>query len=209
MSAKVTGETALDALIRAVNKQFGREVISNEKYEKADPTPTGSIQLDIALGIGGVPQGRIIEILGEESSGKTSLALSMLSQWQVNNPDKWVLIVDIEHSIDDAFMLGFGINIDKVIHVRTDSAEEALQCVRDLPKSGHVGWVIFDSVGGAQTAKMQQKDVGSADVGGISKLMHDVLRSIVSTGSNNDCTFVFLNQITYKIGVMFGNQLLQ
>lgn len=205
MARKITGDPGLDAMIRQSEKQFGQELIRKEGYPPADSISTGSIKLDIALGIGGVAKNRIIEIMGTESSGKTSLSLAIASQWQKQDPDRWLLIIDLEYSIDAKFLQSFGINTDKVLHVRIDEAEKALQIARDWPKSGKIGMCIFDSVGGAQTAALAKKDIGSADPGGIAKMMHDTLRSVKSTSSEQNCTYIFLNQITYKIGVMFGN----
>lgn len=205
----ITGIPELDAQIAALTKTFGEDLFT-QKFEQANPIPTGSIDLDAACRIGGIPRGRIIEVYGHESSGKTSLCMSIASQYlnirnSIGHENRKILIIDLEHSITDKFIEGFGIELDDVVHVRPRTAAQALMIARDLPKSGGIGVVIFDSVAAGQTEKQMEKDFNSADVGGISKIMHEALRTISKVAPDTETTYLFINQVTYKIGVMFGN----
>lgn len=208
---KVTGVPEIDSMIAGFNKNFTKDAIEElTKYDLRGAISTGSIALDKATGIGGIPMGRITEILGENSGGKTSLAMQILTNAQEmrktdGDMETMDLVIDLERTITDKFMRGFGIDTDRVLHLRPSSAEAALQLAKDLPKSGKIGVVIFDSVAAGQSLRQQKRNIGEADVGGISKLMHDTLRSVVNTSEETGTTYIFINQITYKIGVMFGN----
>jgi len=205
------GIPELDALIKGINKKAGRDLVTGTIYESHGVIPTGSITLDKALSIGGVPQGRIIEVLGEPSGGKTSLCMSMLAKAQAKrlalDPEsrKRDLVVDLEKTITGEFMRGFGIDTDLVIHVRPSTADEALQIARDLPRSGLIDVVLFDSVGAAQSQRQAQRNVGDVDVGGISKLMHEALRNIVGTADETETTYLFINHVTMNPGVRMGD----
>ena len=204
----LSNNAAINKMLKSIQGKHGS--VYEESYGLGGVISTGSMALDDALDIGGVPNAGVVEMLGEPSAGKTSLALSVLSQAQKaragTEKEDWEdIIIDLEHSMSTAFIAGFDIDTDKVIHVRPNSAEEALQIARDLPKLGTIGVVVFDSVGAAQTAKMQAKDVGAADVGSIAKLMHDTMRPISKLATETETLYIFLNHITYKIGVMYGN----
>ena len=207
---KITGVPELDAMIAQLNKKFEKEIITEEPYKPQGAIPTGSAALDAALGVGGLAKGIVAEVLGEPSSGKTSFALQVLKNAQAQRePDSDIrdILIDIEHTSTEEFIQGFGVNTSKLIHVRPETAEQALQIARDLPKTGKVGVVIIDSVGALETSKKQQKDVGEIEPGGIAKLMHDTCRSISKTASETGTTFLFINHITYKIGVMYGKMI--
>jgi len=205
-----TGIPEIDALIKGINKQFGREIFTDEAYEKVKAFPTGCMSLDLALRIGGFPIGRIVELYGDPSSGKTSLALVAVSsflrkQKETALEDKRVLIIDLEHSITENFMHGFGIDTDKTIHVRPKTAEEALEIAATIPLSGHIGIVLFDSIGAAQTAATMNKHIGDVSVGGVSKVMHDALRRISKTSEDTETTYIFINHLLSNPGVMYGS----
>lgn len=206
-----TGVPELDALIKGINKKAGRDLVTDTIYENHGVIPTGSVTLDCALRTGGIPQGRVIEILGEPSGGKTSLCMSILAQAQKKrlreDPDcqKRDLVIDLEKTITGEFMRGFGINTDLVIHTRPSTADEALQLARDLPRSGLIDIVMFDSVGAAQSERQAQRNIGDVDVGGISKLMHEALRNIVGTADETKTTYLFINHVTMNPGVRMGD----
>jgi recombination protein RecA len=205
---KITGIPEVDAMIAQVNKKFEKSVFSEEAFSAPPGIPTGSDALDAALGIGGIPSRRVTEILGEPSSGKTSLALQILANDQASRPsdsDLIDLIIDLEQTITEEFMQGFGINTEKVLHVRPTSAEEALQIAIDLPKTGKIGFVLLDSVGAMQAAAEIQKEAGESLVGGVSKMMHWAMRQISKISEETNTTYVFINHITYKPGVTYGD----
>mgnify|MGYP001563051839 CR=1 FL=1 len=207
---KVTGIPEVDAMLAKLNKQFEKELLSEEPFNLIGVFSTGAASLDAALQVGGMPKGIVAEILGESQSGKTSLCLQMLASAQQTRKaagdfETLDAIVDMERTITEEFMLGFGIDIDKVLHFRPDNVEEALQIMRDLPKTGKFGVMILDSVGALETAKKQQKNIGEVEVASIAKLMHEALRSISKIAADTGTTFLFINHITYKIGVLFGS----
>jgi recombination protein RecA len=208
---KVTGIAEVDTMLASIGNKFGKpDMFDDLDFHFQGSIPTGSAALDAALQVGGLPKGGITEILGEPSGGKTSLALCILANAQIQRAaagdDETIdVVIDVEQTITEEFMQGFGVNTDKVLHVRPDTAEEALQIARDLPKTGKIGVVIFDSVAAAQSSKAQAKDMGEVEIGGLAKLMHDACRSISKTCAKTNTTMIFINQITYKIGVMHGN----
>ena len=196
---KSTGIPELDIIVRAANKKFGKD-FSGERFKSPEPLSTGSLALDKALRIGGLPRGRITEIYGVESSGKTSLALCALANAQKRRKllgitDKRDLICDVEHSLTSPFIEGFGIDLDQTIWLRPDKAEEALQIILDFPKSGAIDFVLFDSVDAAQNERQLARQVGEVDMGGISKDMSFAVRQISKIAPVKDTTFVFINQI--------------
>lgn len=228
MAAKVeiknkTGIGALDAIIKASSQKFGKD-LSSEDYGDYVPFSSGSLSLDLALYIGGIPTGRIIEILGENSSNKTSFCLSFMARKQqsrvennarlraIGTPEalaevheKRDLILDLEHSLTRSFIQGFGIDMDQTIWKRCDSAEEALQISLDYVKSGAIDIVIIDSVDAMQNKKQQARQVGENDVGGISKDMNFAVRQIAKLSAEYMTTYLFINQIKMNPGKMFGS----
>lgn len=203
-----TGIPELDALLKAASKKFGKD-FSNQDWGDIVPMPTGSVRLDMALGLGGIPCGRVTEIFGWQSSGKTSLALQIMALRQQYRKLKGIvkrdLIIDLEHSITRSFLEGFGIDMEQIIWLRPDLAEEALQLAIDLPKSGKIDIVLFDSVDAAQNNKMVSRSVGENDVGGISKDMNFALRQISKIAPQTETTYIFINQIKQNPGQMMGN----
>lgn len=204
-----TGIPALDAIIKTTSKKFGKD-FSGQDWGDVDGITTGSIKLDSLLEIGGIPEGRVTEIFGWQSSGKTSLALNIIAlrqKYRAANEitDKRDLIIDLEFSLTTKFIEGFGIDMNQIIWVRPDTAEEALQIAIDYPKSGAIDMVLFDSVDAAQNNKMLSRNVGENDVGGISKDMNFALRQICKIAPEHNTTYIFINQIKQNPGQMMGN----
>jgi recombination protein RecA len=204
-----TGIAALDAIINASSKHFEKD-LSGANYGDFEPFTTGSLQLDLALYIGGLPSGRVIEVIGQESSNKTSFCLSVVGLKQqarlaAGVTDKRDLILDLEHTLTAKFIKGFGIDLDQCIWIQPESAEEALQISMDYVKSGAIDNVIVDSVDAMQNVKQQQRSVGETDVGGISKEMSFALRQISKLAPKHGTTYFFINQIRMNPGVMFGS----
>lgn len=201
-----TGLPELDALIAAASKKFGKD-FSNNDWGDIEPVDTGSTILNLALGLGGIPEGKVTEIYGWEGSGKTSLALQIIALRQKRRKalgiDKRDLLVDLEHSMTASFITGFGVDLDLVVWTRPDTAEEALQLLIDLPKSGQIDIALMDSVDAAQNSKQLSRQVGDTDVGGVSKDMNFALRQI--SKDNTGCTYIFINQIKQNPGVMYGS----
>ena len=203
-----TGIPALDSIIAATNKAFGKD-FSSQDFGDVTRLQTGSARLD-AMIAGGLPKAGIIEIFGWESSGKTSLALSIIARRQKERKKLGItgkrdLFIDLEHSMTRSFIEGFGIDMDEVIWVRPDLAEEALQIAIDYPKSGAIDMMLFDSVDAAQNSKMVSRQVGENDVGGISKDMNFALRQLSKIAVQTETTCIFINQIKQSPNVMGGN----
>jgi recombination protein RecA len=199
----VTGVPELDALIGSLNKKLKDDQITDEIYEFRGALSTTSISLNRALGVGGIPRGRITELIGEPGSGKTTLAMILVAEAQrvrKLNPELWEskrdLIIDIEHTITREFMEGFDIDCSKVIHVRVSTAESALQVATDLPKTGHIDVVVYDSIAAAEAEQTIQRDYGESDVGGASKLNHQAMRRISKLCERANTTYIFINQTT-------------
>lgn len=208
--SKKTGIPQLDAVIAATSKKFERD-LGHEDFGDIKTFSSGSLQLDIALKAGGLPEGRVIEVYGPTSSMKTSFCLQAVGTKQrarvlAGVQDKRDLILDLEHSLTSSFLEGFGFDLDEqTIWVRPRSAEEALQISIDYVKSGAIDCVVFDSVDAAQNEKQQRRSIGEADVGGISKDMSTAMRQISKIGPEYNTTYFFINQVRQNPGVMFGN----
>jgi recombination protein RecA len=199
-----TGVPELDAVIQASSNKRGVD-LSGIRLGSIKPFSTGSMRLDLALKIGGMPEGRVIEIFGQESTMKTSLALAALYQKQKTRLENGIynkrdLILDIEHSMTDPFIEGFGIDLDQCIILQPGSAEEALQVSIDYAKSGAIDCILFDSVDAMQNEKQQRRSVGDADVGGISKDMAFAMRQISKFAVRYETTYIFINQIKMNPG---------
>lgn len=206
-----TGIPELDAIIKATSKKFGKDM-GHQVYDDFTPLTTGSLGLDLAIGLGGIPRYGVTEIFGWESSGKTSLALSIIAQAQRERQengikDKRDLLIDVEHTLTPSFIKGFGIDLEQIVWRRVDSAEEALQMAIDYPKSGAIDMCLIDSVDALQTAKQMARKVGETDVGGVSKDMNFALRQISKICTEHKTTYIFINQIKQNPGQMFGSQL--
>ena len=209
---KVTGDPGIDAIIGSLEKQFSKEnmITLGPSRKPIGAVPTGALGLDIHIGIGGVPRGRITEIFGPESSGKTSIALSIAYQYEQHkaswgHDDRWVLIVDVEHSITIEQIAGIGLDPDRLIFVSPDTGEEALQTILNLVKSERIGLAVFDSIDAVQTESQLKKKMGENEMGGASKILNRFMREFSKVCKNTDTTVIFLNQLKYNPGAMFGS----
>ena len=198
---------ALEAAVGAIEKQFGKGSIRRlGKGGVMDPIETistGALSLDIALGIGGIPRGRIIEIYGPESSGKTTLTLHIAAEAQ--KAGGTAAFVDAEHALDVVYAKKLGVNVDDLLVSQPDTGEQALEIVDMLVRSGAVDLVIVDSVAALTPKAEIEGEMGDSHMGLQARLMSQALRKLTGTISRSNCTVVFINQIRMKIGVMFGN----
>ena len=199
---------ALEIALSAIEKQFGKGSIMRLGQSKAvipssDVIPTGSLGLDIALGIGGVPRGRIIEIFGPESSGKTTLTLHLVAECQKRGGV--CAFVDAEHAIDVNYASNLGVNINDLLISQPDTGEEALEIVDALVRSGVVDLIVVDSVAALTPKAEIEGNMGDSHMGLQARLMSQALRKLTGTISKSKSVVVFINQIRMKIGVMFGN----
>lgn len=197
---------ALDAAFLQIQKKFGQGSIMKlgEAPEmKVESFSTGSLSLDIALGIGGVPRGRVIEIFGPESSGKTTLALHMLASAQATGGE--VAFIDAEHALDPAYAEKLGLNIDSLMVSQPSSGEQALEITETLVRSNAVDAIVVDSVAALVPRAEIEGEMGDNHVGLQARLMSQALRKLTGAVSRSNCTVIFINQIRMKIGVMFGS----
>ncbi|MCT4552849.1 MAG: recombinase RecA [Alphaproteobacteria bacterium] len=197
---------ALDAALAQIEKSFGKGSIMTLGKNTAmdvEAISTGSIGLDLALGIGGLPKGRIIEIYGPESSGKTTLTLHAIAEAQKTGGT--CAFVDAEHALDPAYARKIGINTDELILSQPDTGEQALEITETLVKSGAIDVVVVDSVAALVPKAEIEGEMGDSHVGLQARLMSQALRKLTSIVSRSNCLVIFINQIRMKIGVMFGN----
>ncbi|AJD48649.1 recA protein [Isoalcanivorax pacificus W11-5] len=197
---------ALSAALSQIERQFGKGSVMRMGDRKREPMPaisTGSLGLDVALGIGGLPKGRIVEIYGPESSGKTTLTLSVIAQAQKNGAN--CAFVDAEHALDPDYAEKLGVNVDDLIVSQPDTGEQALEITDMLVRSGAVDVVIVDSVAALVPKAEIEGEMGDHHVGVQARLMSQALRKITGSVKNANCLVIFINQIRMKIGVMFGN----
>ncbi len=197
---------ALEATLAQIEKQFGKGAIMkfDSKIQESIPAlSTGVIGLDLALGIGGIPQGRIIEIFGPESSGKTTLALHLAAECQKNGGT--VAFVDAEHALDTKYAQKLGIDLSKLLISQPDSGEEALEITDLLVRSGGVQLLIIDSVAALTPKAELEGDMGDSHMGLQARLMSQALRKLTGSISKTHCTVIFINQLRMKIGTFFGN----
>ena len=196
---------ALDVALSAIEKQFGRGAIMTMGGEPRpiDSIPTGSLALDVSLGIGGLPRGRIVEIYGPESSGKTTLALSVIAQAQKQGG--LAAFIDAEHALDPEYAKKIGVNLDELLISQPDTGEQALEIVETLVRSNALDIIVVDSVAALVPRAEIEGDMGDAMVGVQARLMSQALRKITGATSKSKTMVVFINQIRMKIGVMFGN----
>ncbi len=198
---------ALDVAVSQIEKQFGKGSIMRLGTRGAVPgveaIPTGSISLDFALGIGGVPRGRVIEIFGPESSGKTTLALQVIAQAQ--KLGGMAAFVDAEHALDATYAKKLGVDIDNLLVSQPDNGEQALEIVEVLVRSGGVDVVVVDSVAALVPRAEIEGEMGEAQMGLQARLMSQALRKLTGVVSKSKTCLVFINQLREKIGVMFGN----
>jgi len=205
---KVTGIPEIDAIASAFAKKYGKEEILSmgPKYEKVEAISTGSVSLDAVLGIGGVPDDRVVEIFGPPSAGKTSLCLQVVRNYVetkgYSKPPVWI---DLERTTGLDLVESMGLDPDKMIFVYPDTAEEALQLAQDLGKTGKVGVVVFDSIDAAQSEKETKRNMNEVGVADLPRLLSKALRSISKISVDNKVCYLFINQVRTNIGVMYGN----
>ena len=198
---------ALDAAISQIEKQYGKGSImklgDNSAHMNVETIPTGSLSLDIALGLGGLPKGRIIEIYGPESSGKTTVALHAVAEVQKRGGIAG--FIDAEHALDPAYAKNIGVNIDDLYISQPDCGEQALEITETMVRSGAVDIVIVDSVAALVPKAEIDGDMGDSHVGLQARLMSQALRKLTAVISKSNCIVIFINQLREKVGVMFGN----
>ena len=197
---------ALQTALAQLDKSFGKGTVmrlGDRPEMNVEAIPTGSLALDAALGIGGVPKGRIIEIYGPESSGKTTLALHILAEAQKMGGE--VAFVDAEHALDPVYAAALGVDIDNLLVSQPDTGEQALEITDALVRSGAVDAVVVDSVAALTPRAEIEGEMGDAFVGLQARLMSQALRKLAGTISKTNCVVIFINQLRMKIGVMYGN----
>ena len=200
-------QKALDAALVNIEKAFGKGSVMRLGDATAnmnvETIPTGSLSLDIALGLGGVPRGRIVEIYGPESSGKTTVALHMVAE--VQKRDGIAGFIDAEHALDPVYAKKIGVDIDNLYISQPDSGEQALEITETMVRSGAVDIVIVDSVAALVPKAEIDGDMGDSHVGLQARLMSQALRKLTAVISKSNCVVIFINQLREKVGVMFGN----
>jgi recombination protein RecA len=200
-------QKALESALQQIERQFGKGSImklgGSNPLPEIETTSTGSLGLDIALGIGGLPKGRIIEIYGPESSGKTTLALHVVAEEQKKGGV--CAFVDAEHALDPLYARKLGVNLDELLISQPDTGEQALEIVDTLVRSGAVSVVVVDSVAALTPKAELEGDMGDAIVGVQARLMSQAMRKLTGSISRSNCMVIFINQIRMKIGVMFGS----
>ena len=198
---------ALDIALGQIEKQFGKGSImrlgQSGAIAQADSIPTGSISIDYALGIGGVPRGRVVEIYGPESSGKTTLALQVIAQ--AHKAGGMAAFVDAEHALDAAYARKLGVDLDNLLVSQPDHGEQALEIVEVLIRSGGLDVVVVDSVAALVPKSEIEGEMGDAQMGLQARLMSQALRKLTGVVSKSKTTLIFINQLRDKIGVMFGS----
>ena len=198
---------ALAAALGQIEKQFGKGAVmrmgDGSAVRNIDVIPTGSLGLDIALGIGGIPKGRVIEIYGPESSGKTTMTLHMVAEAQKQGGT--AAFVDAEHALDPVYAEKLGVNVDELLVSQPDTGEQALEITDMLVRSGAVDVVVVDSVAALTPRAEIEGEMGDSHVGLQARLMSQALRKLTANIKRSNCVVIFINQIRMKIGVMFGN----
>ncbi len=203
---KSTNDKNLDQVLKDIEKQFGKGAVmklgDNEQRE-IDVTPSGSLALDVALGIGGYPQGRIVEIFGPESSGKTTFALHAIAEAQKSGGT--VAFIDAEHSLDPQYASKLGVNIDELLLSQPDNGEQALEICEALVRSGAIKTVVIDSVAALVPKAEIEGEMGDSHMGLQARLMSQALRKLSGIINKTNTTTIFINQLREKVGVVFGN----
>jgi recombination protein RecA len=198
---------ALDAALGQIERAFGKGSImklgQRDPVEASDVVSTGSLSLDIALGIGGLPRGRIIEIYGPESSGKTTLALHAIAEAQKSGGT--CAFIDAEHALDPGYARKLGVNVDELLISQPDAGEQALEIADTLVRSGAIDILVIDSVAALVPRAELEGEMGDSHMGLHARLMSQALRKLTGSISRSRCMVIFINQIRMKIGVMFGN----
>ena len=209
MATKDDRSKALEATLKNVEKQFGKGAImrlgtDDPLFKGVDVIPTGAISLDIALGIGGYPKGRVVEIYGPESSGKTTLTLHAIAECQ--RQGGVAAFIDAEHALDVTYARALGVNVDELLVSQPDTGEQALEIADMLIRSGAVDIVVIDSVAALTPKAELEGEMGDSHVGLQARLMSQALRKLTGTLNRSNTCLFFINQIRSKIGVMFGSQ---
>lgn len=198
---------ALESALAQIEKQYGKGSVmklgDTSAHMNIETVPTGSISLDIALGLGGVPKGRIVEIYGPESSGKTTVALHMVAEVQKRGGIAG--FIDAEHALDPVYAKNIGVDIDNLYISQPDNGEQALEITETMVRSGAVDIVIVDSVAALVPKAEIDGDMGDSHVGLQARLMSQALRKLTAVISKSNCIVIFINQLREKVGVMFGN----
>lgn len=198
---------ALESAIAHITKTYGTGAIMRLGESKTnlnvEAIPTGSMMLDMALGIGGVPRGRIVELYGPESSGKTTVALHIIAEAQKMGGE--VAFIDVEHALDPMYAEALGVNIDNLLVSQPDSGEQALEIAEALVRSGAIDVLVVDSVAALTTRAEIDGDMGDSHVGQLARLMSQAMRKLTAVISKSKCVAIFINQVREKIGVLYGN----
>jgi len=197
---------ALDTALAQIEKDFGKGAVmrlGENSHVIVEAIPTGSLALDFALGIGGVPKGRIVEIYGPESSGKTTLALHIAAEAQKCGGE--VAFIDAEHALDPVYAKALGVDIDAMLISQPDTGEQGLEICEALVRSGAIDVVVVDSVAALTPRAEIEGDMGDAHVGLLARLMSQALRKLAGSVSKTNCVVIFINQLREKVGVMYGN----
>lgn len=206
MAGKEEKQKALEAALGQIEKQYGKGAVmklGDTSHMQVETVPTGSLSLDIALGLGGVPKGRIVEIYGPESSGKTTVALHMVAEVQKRGGVAG--FIDAEHALDPAYAKNIGVDIDNLYISQPDCGEQALEITETMVRSGAVDIVIVDSVAALVPKAEIDGDMGDSHMGLQARLMSQALRKLTAVISKSNCIVIFINQLREKLGVMFGN----
>ena len=206
-AAPTTDKTkALETAIARIEKDYGKGTImrlGDDIPVNVEALSTGSLSLDLALGIGGVPRGRIVEIYGPEASGKTTLALHVVASAQKNGGE--AAYIDVEHALEPAYARALGVDIDSLLISQPDTGEQALDIAESLVRSGAIDVLVIDSVAALIPRVELEGEVGDTVVGALARLMSQAMRRLAGAISKNNCTVIFINQLRQKIGVMYGN----
>ena len=206
IDSSIGKEKALELALSQIEKQFGKGAVmklGEFKTMDVEAIPTGALSLDVALGIGGIPKGRIIEIYGPESSGKTTLTLHAIAECQKQGGK--AAFVDAEHAIDPVYAKNLGVNIDELILSQPDSGEQALEIAEMLVRSGVIDLIVIDSVAALVPQVELDGEMSDQNMGLQARLMSKALRKLSGVMNKTNCTVIFINQLREKIGIMFGN----
>ena len=207
-SKKAAGDkkAALETALAQIEKQFGKGAVmklGSNVAMQVDAISTGSLSLDLALGVGGMPRGRVVEIYGPESSGKTTLALHVLAEAQKAGGE--VAFIDVEHALDPVYARALGVDIDSLLVSQPDTGEQALEICEALVRSGAIDAIVIDSVAAMVPRAEIEGEMGDSHVGLQARLMSQALRKLAGAISKSNCVAIFINQLREKVGVMYGN----
>ncbi|MBQ6337338.1 MAG: recombinase RecA [Ruminococcus sp.] len=197
---------ALETALSQIEKQFGKGAVmrlGQNSHMNVEHISTGSLSLDIALGIGGLPRGRIVEIYGPESSGKTTLSLHCIAEGQKNGGN--VAFIDVEHALDPVYAAALGVDVDSLLVSQPDTGEDALEIAEALIRSGAIDVIVIDSVAALVPKAEIEGDMGDSHVGLQARLMSQALRKLAGAINKSNCVAIFINQLREKVGVMYGN----